>query len=276
VYVAASATQPDAAALRPGCGDAAVQVAEPITRGATLASTTRFRAVALEMVVIVASILIAFALDAWWDRAQESAAEQAILNDLIEQFEATRVNLADQRRVHLAGVAAVDRMLDRFGKAPPDGTVAFPDSTIMRLYTIPTFDRREYRLESLIQSGRLEVIENPELRDGLARWPGVVAEMLEHQLAARSIYQELVVPHLLVAGDVSGLMVQSRRSSMNEPVLGTLRYGAGSETDLMNGKELRGALAYLSTQNGRAAWELELMDAILEEMLHDLKEELRP
>jgi hypothetical protein len=142
--------------------------------------------------------------------------EKAILNDLIEQFEATRTNLADQRRVHLASVAAVDRMLERFDRGPAGGPVIFPDSTIMRLHTIPTFDRKEYRLESLIQSGRLEVVRSPKLRAALVRWPGVVTEMLEHQIQARAIYRELVVPQLLTAWDVSTLMVNSRRNTISD------------------------------------------------------------
>ena len=142
--------------------------------------------------------------------------EKAILNDLIEQFEATRTNLADQRRVHLASVAAVDRMLERFDRGPAGGPVIFPDSKIMRLHTIPTFDRKEYRLESLIQSGRLEVVRSPKLRAALVRWPGVVTQMLEHQIQARAIYRELVVPQLLTAGDVSTLMVNSRRNTTSD------------------------------------------------------------
>ena len=245
-------------------------------RRSELSKNRKLTTVAIEMVAIIASILIAFALDAWWDSAKESAAQQVILRDLIEQFEATRVNLADQRRVHLAGVAAVDRMLERFDQGGASQAVAIPDSTIMRLYTIPTFDRREYRLESLIQSGRLEVIQSAELRDMLLRWPGIVAEMLEHQLSGRQIYTDLVVPELIVAGDVSGLMVNSRRSGMGEGVLGEITSGGTGTTELANTKELRGVLAYLSTQNGRAARELELMDADLETMLATLRQELRP
>ena len=48
---------------------------------------------ALQATAIVGSILLAFAIDAWWDNRQERELEQAVLVSLHRDFLQSRVNL---------------------------------------------------------------------------------------------------------------------------------------------------------------------------------------
>ena len=57
--------------------------------------------VAIEGLVIVSSILLAFGIDAWWDERQEHREEQQILQDLQEEFVLVQDVLVDHRQWQL-------------------------------------------------------------------------------------------------------------------------------------------------------------------------------
>ena len=59
---------------------------------------------------IVVSILLAFAIDAWWEERQERVEEQQILQDLADEFTLIRDVLADHKDTHLVRLAALESL----------------------------------------------------------------------------------------------------------------------------------------------------------------------
>lgn len=51
-------------------------------------------ALSLEGLVIVLSILAAFAIDAWWDGRQEQEREQIVLEGILEEFRDSEAELS--------------------------------------------------------------------------------------------------------------------------------------------------------------------------------------
>jgi len=66
----------------------------------------------VEMVVVVASILIAFGLDAWWDGQQEGREERTILLGLEEELDSLKASVEEQTLFHQEVKAAVKDLLD--------------------------------------------------------------------------------------------------------------------------------------------------------------------
>lgn len=99
---------------------------------------------ALEGLVIVASILLAFSLDTWWDARSERAEEVTVLENLKTEFVAAGEQLDLYIRFHqrIASVTAVT--LTSVQQALADGrpTVTVPDTTIALLHVPPTFNPR--------------------------------------------------------------------------------------------------------------------------------------
>ena len=62
-----------------------------------------------EMVLIVASILFAFALDSWWDQRQLVTEEREILLGLQEEFVLNRSKLETRMAMHEGNLAAVEQ-----------------------------------------------------------------------------------------------------------------------------------------------------------------------
>lgn len=135
-----------------------------------------------EALVVVGSILIAFSLDAWWDKSVETRQAAEIIASLEAEFLANRVTLqADSERVR-AYVLATQRLLNA-AIAPP---AERPPIESMGADLWETLSWRTSRiktatLDAAISAGRLETIEPPSLRIALAGWPSVVEDMAEEE-----------------------------------------------------------------------------------------------
>jgi hypothetical protein len=148
-------------------------------------SVTRLAA---EGFVVVASILIAFALDAWWAERQ---LEQEIAEDLaiVEYEMAENIRLAQLTIDIMEQVVAASNIIIATLEAQPDSAIVeVPDNTFFwGFFSNPTFDPSLGGTDAWIAAGRLAGIDSPELRQRLASVRGKVADVREEQLVGRDI-----------------------------------------------------------------------------------------
>jgi hypothetical protein len=144
---------------------------------------------AIESLVIIVSILAAFAMDTWWDEVQGRREERATLEALHAEFTAARETLSryrgHQRRI-LVSVASVSDSLDaafRRGQR----TVVVSDTALGLAYITPTTAVTLGALEGLLASGRLGIVEDRELRDALGSWGSELAELTEEEIDSRAL-----------------------------------------------------------------------------------------
>jgi hypothetical protein len=152
-----------------------------------------------EIVAIVASILLAFAIDAWWDEWQEGREAQRILVDLREEFQTLGEDMELRVVDWEEAEAAMARLLDaaRTGGAPPPPVM---DSLLYHLIWTSTFDPGTGALDALLSSGRLEWIDDLELRTQLAGWPGVIQEIRDNEEVGREFVTLVLQPYLARMG----------------------------------------------------------------------------
>ena len=67
--------------------------------------------ISVETAAIVASILLAFSIDAWWDRVQDRAEEREILSLLRAEFEANQKVLARTAGIHRLNLGAMREII---------------------------------------------------------------------------------------------------------------------------------------------------------------------
>lgn len=152
-----------------------------------------------EIIAIVLSILLAFAIDAWWDEWREGREAQRILVDLQEEFQMMR----DEMEEREGEWAQVRESLDRLMAAGGDGAVPPPvvmDTLLSHLTWTSTFDPGTGALDALLSSGRLEWIDDLELRTVLAGWPGVLRELRDNEQVGRNWVALVLQPYLAEAG----------------------------------------------------------------------------
>ncbi len=148
----------------------------------------------VEGVLIVASILLAFGIEAWWVSRGEQAAEVEALQHLHDEFTATAERLAQTGERHESILRSAKRLLSMTGPTPPANldTLAV-DSLVLDLLGAPTVEPESVTLDALIGAGRLDLLSSSELRRELASWSSAMADLAqEEQLAVEQMDQRFL------------------------------------------------------------------------------------
>ena len=135
----------------------------------------------VEGLVIVVSILLAFALDAWWDGRQEAEIEKEMLTALESELAGALRILDLQIDVHEIHAENVLTVADALAAAGDGATIEVDDQAIMSLTHNPTYDPPFGIASALLASGQTSVLTNADLRAALGRWPAAVADGYEDQ-----------------------------------------------------------------------------------------------
>ncbi|MEJ2542417.1 MAG: hypothetical protein P8188_21085 [Gemmatimonadota bacterium] len=161
--------------------------------------SSRWSFLIAEAILIVVSILLAFAIDAWWADRQVTIEERELLAGLEAEFEFQRSEL-DR---HMERWASVRDGTERLIQITASGVAPSPvvmDSLLFLFLTPTTFDPRQGSLDALTVSGNLGTIRNRELRTRLAAWRGVVEEVRDNEVAMRGFILSVVTPYLAREG----------------------------------------------------------------------------
>jgi len=143
-------------------------------------TSIQWKRISVEAMAIVASILLAFAIDAWWENRIEREVEQEVLANLLVEFELTKVELGRTLKGLTESQNAAKKLLTFAGKSLSADDNAVTDQLFIELYFF-TFDPPSGALDSLIGAGQLNLILNTELRMQLAGWPGLVRDYKEDE-----------------------------------------------------------------------------------------------
>ena len=131
-----------------------------------------WKRISVEGAAIVASILLAFAIDAWWDNYQADNDTQEILDAVRLEMESNVTRLQDSIAHHVAIVDAV-RVAQNQGSI--DGLV---DTAVI---DVETFEPSTGALETLVATGMLGEIDDPALRISLGAFAGLARDLSERE-----------------------------------------------------------------------------------------------
>lgn len=132
--------------------------------------TIPWKRIAVEAAAIVLSILLAFAIDAWWAEKSERAIEQKALETLRSDFLASSENLAGL----LLALSDARVIFARFESSTPAELESMDSDSVRSIIgsfvITATFDPLTATLDSLSNDGRLGLISDPELLRNLSNW----------------------------------------------------------------------------------------------------------
>jgi len=167
---------------------------ESPNRGGGMKQRIPWNRLIAEGAVIVGSILLAFAIDAWWDERSDDAQEAALLTGLAEDFQAASDDLERVRAMHGAKSSAAAQLLSwAESGGPDDSQLDQVEIAIGKMFAHPTFDPAMGTVQTILGSGRLDLLGNRELVGELTRWSAVVDDLSEdEENANRHLYQSLV------------------------------------------------------------------------------------
>lgn len=231
--------------------------------------------IGVEAVAIVASILLAFAIDAWWDERQLRVEEGEILLGLQQEFAQKREILEEYRAMNDRALIAMVELLQASHRGSWDDAGLEFGTALGRVLTPATADLPNGVLAALISSGRLEIVSSKALRERLAAWSGVYDELRDDEINNAGLIFDLAIPYLARTGVPMSQSFSAiertgapRRSIMDQPdVLSRLL----TDPEFLSILEIRYGLALHTQEEFGAA--LAAVDAILMELGHESGQE---
>ncbi|MCB9232817.1 MAG: hypothetical protein H6581_14190 [Bacteroidia bacterium] len=134
-----------------------------------------------ELFLVVAGILIAFSIDAWWDDVKEKKDGRKVMQGILDEFLHNQEQLSLKIAQHGVVIRAAQRLLQFTG---PDFQGQAPDSVYPLLNEViqsHTFNPEMGELNALLNSGNLKLIEDNDLGVRLAAWPGKLEDAQEEE-----------------------------------------------------------------------------------------------
>ncbi len=151
----------------------------------------------VEAAAIVGSILLAFAIDAWWEERQTRFEEQQILQGLREEFVSIHGVLARDTAEHLQRLQYLEDLLVAFDNGLSENFGSVVDAVLMEMMSPGTSDLGNGTLDALLSSGRAEILTSRKLRTQLAAWEGVIGEVWDDQANNAKTVFEIHIPYFV-------------------------------------------------------------------------------
>lgn len=168
--------------------------------------------------VIIASILIAFGIQAWWEERQEDAEAtrilEAILREHIRNIE--EIDTWEQSAILL------DETIKQIAKASkPESDLSNEkfDELMSRVtfYGGPSLNFGS--LENVVSGGRLAVIDDLDLRDAMARWFGFQERYRTVRDSELAYLDNQFIPYLIKSGAYLQIIKQDNSRDFDIGVL---------------------------------------------------------
>ena len=151
----------------------------------------------VEAAAIVGSILLAFAIDAWWEERQTRYEEQQILQGLNAEFIFIHEVLTGRLAQHLQRLQILEKVLLTIQNGPSNDAGLIVEAAVLEMVSPTTSDLGNGTLDALLSSGRIEILMNKTLRARLAAWNGVIREVWDDQEAHAKMVYEIFVPYFV-------------------------------------------------------------------------------
>lgn len=147
-----------------------------------------------EGLLIIISILLAFAIDAWWAGAQEEQRQIVLRQSLADDFRHNQQLLLENRRQHETNLDVQKRFAELIQSAETleDDQLILAPEMQRNLLTYATYNPLMGTLKSIVATGDLHQFENPDLRILLVSWMDLLEDYREEEAFGMLTSQKLV------------------------------------------------------------------------------------
>ncbi len=160
-------------------------------------SEIHWKRISAEAAAIVASILLAFAIDALWQQHRDEEREQELLQALLDDFTSTKEEILDWKNFHIAVESSTKTLL----KLAISNDASLAEDELRKLISdVNWFDAKSHfvtgALNSLINGGELSRIRDDTLRRLLADWPSQIESAEAMQRQDYDYFSNVITPFL--------------------------------------------------------------------------------
>ena len=235
----------------------------------------------IEASAIVASILLAFSVDAWWDERQQRDEERTILQALLSDLQDKRNYLAEKTRYNEA-IFESSKTLQRMAAGVEEGV---SENSIDRLIGEVWWYNDEAGWESapmtqLIAGGGLSSIENTDLAQKLTKLQLTIGNVRSNYRTDQYFHHNELTPFLTVNANLAQIVSKIEHQPGNPQnrylLVGDIGVGSiRSHSELLLNTEFQNLLiAKMEHQNDILLYGYSGLDDQLKEIISLLEAEL--
>lgn len=156
-----------------------------------------------EITLVVFGILIALQINNWNEKRKILNSEQEILENLKSELITNREGIEEYHKIHLNEYRDGIYLLNLFGKDISKVPVSRLDSLLSNIEGNWTFEASDGYIKSLISSGKIDHIQNTELKSMLTSFEGYVIDATQENIPVQRLLHENFWP--AVDGKLSAL-----------------------------------------------------------------------
>lgn len=142
-----------------------------MTRKTAIKRDIQWSRIFAEGTAIIVSILLAFAIDTWWQDRKEADTQSAQLQSLVSEFKEARHHLVGQQERLADSLAGTVRILDLIGPDATDQASSDFRKAILKSLNIGLDTPQQATLRDVLASRNRIASENIELWSSLQTWP---------------------------------------------------------------------------------------------------------
>ena len=150
-----------------------------------------------EIALVMIGILLALQVNTWNQDRQLQQEEREILQRLLVEFQGNSNQLTVIQEDQIMVGVRLRKLLDAMGSNPKRLAKDSISLYLGMLSYIPKFTPKQGGLSSVINSGKIGLIQNMELNDLLSQWPGMIDEYSYHQEIIYDISKQQVLDVML-------------------------------------------------------------------------------
>jgi len=220
-----------------------------------------------ESVAIVVSILLAFGIEAWWQRRSEIEQADTLVASLYTDFQTSQAELQRALNEHQRYQLGAEQLLDTLASAELGAEINVSMGSILGSILAPTYSPTDSALELAFLSGQIDLIEDSELRNLLASWRQLVPDTAEEQLEIGETASTRLIPEF-------SKQVRFGRS-LNSNTMDNIGTRDEGSVRLRPTSEIEGALAYRVFLGNFVVQELAELGDMQTEIIRRLEQRVR-
>jgi hypothetical protein len=173
-----------------------------------------------EAVAIVASILMAFSLDAAWSERQESREEALLSERLGRELDANLTSVENSSRALASLQAHATGTATLLESAAESELISIPDSLLASLFFNPDWTSLETATSDGLQAtGRIGLFSDPSVSESLALWDARRGAVALRQQELRRHFNDRLLPYLSSHTDIATFVANRDpyRARVEEP-----------------------------------------------------------
>ena len=195
-----------------------------------------------EIVLVVIGILIALQINNWNEHRKQQNEEIETLKNIRSDFANTIIEFEENNAFRERIISSTNILYSIINTNQNSYSKKQLDSIISELFVNPTYNGQSETLNILFNSGKINIIDNNDIKNALVIWPQQVEDMTEDEIYSSNVVYNSLVPilkrYVPILDIVNALNFKFKLSNYTEPSPFTSDYQS-----LFRDKEFESTLA---------------------------------